>query len=249
MTSASAHADLRRRADYRRLSLPMHPLILCYHAVSADWPSSLAMPPDTFGRQLRRLAGKGYVGLTLSQAEERMAAGTLPKRTVVVTFDDAYTSTLLAKPILAEHGYPATVFAVTDFAGRAAGGCPGPGSTSGSTARTGTSSSRSTGTGSPRWPGTGGRSARTPSPTPRSPTSTTRRWSASSRRLDRRSRTASARATRLPIPMAAPTIASRPRPPAPATAWASRSPRRTTATSRCCGRVPASTRRTAGASG
>jgi peptidoglycan/xylan/chitin deacetylase (PgdA/CDA1 family) len=94
----------------------MHPLILCYHALSSDWPSSLAMPESSFRRQLRRLAASGYTGLTLSQAEERRRAGTLPGRTVVVTFDDAYTSTLLAKPVLDEFGFPATVFVVTEFA-------------------------------------------------------------------------------------------------------------------------------------
>lgn len=94
----------------------MHALILTYHAVSSDWPSPLAMPADSLRRQLRRLAGRGYTGLTASQAEERRRKGMLPSRTVVVTFDDAYTSTLLAKPILDEFGYPATVFVATGFA-------------------------------------------------------------------------------------------------------------------------------------
>jgi len=74
------------------------------------------MPADSLRRQLRRLERRGYVGLTVSQAEERRREGTLPRRTVVVTFDDAYASTLLAKPLLDEYGYPATVFVATDFA-------------------------------------------------------------------------------------------------------------------------------------
>jgi peptidoglycan/xylan/chitin deacetylase (PgdA/CDA1 family) len=94
----------------------VYPLILCYHAVSSDWPSSLAMPIDSLRRQVRMLVRRGYVGLTASQAEERRLDGTLSNRTVVVTFDDAYASTLLAKPVLDEHGYPATVFVTTDFA-------------------------------------------------------------------------------------------------------------------------------------
>lgn len=74
------------------------------------------MPEDAFARQLRRLHGRGYEGLTVAEAERRTAQGTLPRRTVVVTFDDAYTSTLRAQPLLDELGYPATVFVVTSFA-------------------------------------------------------------------------------------------------------------------------------------
>jgi peptidoglycan/xylan/chitin deacetylase (PgdA/CDA1 family) len=73
------------------------------------------MPLDSMRTQLRLLTGKGYVGLTASEAEQRRRAGTLPRRSVVVTFDDAYASTLLAKPLLDEHGYPATVFVATAF--------------------------------------------------------------------------------------------------------------------------------------
>ncbi len=94
----------------------MPPLVLCYHAVSSSWDCSLAMPEAMMSRQLRRLHGRGYEGLTVAEAERRAAAGTLPRRTVVVTFDDAYTSTLRAKPLLDELGYPATVFVVTSFA-------------------------------------------------------------------------------------------------------------------------------------
>ena len=94
----------------------MTSLVLCYHAVSSTWPCSLAMPEDAIARQLRGLRRRGYEGLTVAEAERRALAGTLPRRTVVVTFDDAYTSTLLAKPVLDELGYPATVFVVTSFA-------------------------------------------------------------------------------------------------------------------------------------
>ena len=61
------------------------------------------------------LARRGFVGLTLADAERRRQKGCLPDRCVVVTFDDGYESTAQAKPILDEFGYPATVFAVTSF--------------------------------------------------------------------------------------------------------------------------------------
>lgn len=91
------------------------PLILSYHAVSGSWPSRLAIEPHVLREQLGRLSRLGYVGLTVSEAERRRLDGTLPERSVAVTFDDGYASTLRAEDILAEFGFPATVFVVTSF--------------------------------------------------------------------------------------------------------------------------------------
>jgi peptidoglycan/xylan/chitin deacetylase (PgdA/CDA1 family) len=90
------------------------PLLLAYHAVGA-WPSSLAIPERALRLQLELLLERGYVGLTAAESERRRQDGTLPARTVVVTFDDGFRSVLRAKPILDEVGFPATVFAVTSF--------------------------------------------------------------------------------------------------------------------------------------
>lgn len=92
------------------------PLVLCYHAVSASWPCSLAVSPDLLRSHLALLGRRGYAGLTFAEAERRRGEGTLPRRSVVVTFDDAYRSTLLAAPVLREAGFPGTVFVVTRFA-------------------------------------------------------------------------------------------------------------------------------------
>jgi peptidoglycan/xylan/chitin deacetylase (PgdA/CDA1 family) len=91
------------------------PLVLGYHAVSSSWRTQLAVPEAVLRSQLTRLKSWGYVGLTLAEAERRRGNETLPARTVVVTFDDGYASTLRALPILAELGFPATVFVVTRF--------------------------------------------------------------------------------------------------------------------------------------
>ena len=91
-------------------------LVLCYHAVSESWPSELAVRPARLRRQLELLVRRGYVGTTFAAA----VAAPPARRTLAVTFDDAYASTLaLAHPILAALGLPATVFVPTDFAGRA----------------------------------------------------------------------------------------------------------------------------------
>lgn len=89
-------------------------LVLCYHGVSERWPADVSVTPKAFRAQLEMVARAGYRGATLIDAL------TAPrwKRTVVVTFDDAFRSTLeLARPILDDLKLPATVFVPTDYAG------------------------------------------------------------------------------------------------------------------------------------
>ncbi len=89
-------------------------LVLCYHAVSERWPAALSVRPAAFAAQLRALRRLGYVGATFSQAVLDPPA----RRTVAITFDDAYRSELaLGAPLLRELGWPATVFVPTDHAG------------------------------------------------------------------------------------------------------------------------------------
>jgi peptidoglycan/xylan/chitin deacetylase (PgdA/CDA1 family) len=90
-------------------------LVLCYHAVSPAWQTQLAIPPQRLARQLRLLAGRGYRGVRFSDA---VLGATGRGRRVAVTFDDAYSSVLaLAKPILDELGWPATLYVPTDHIG------------------------------------------------------------------------------------------------------------------------------------
>jgi len=91
------------------------PLVLGYHAVSSTWEAQLAVSERLLRSQLAYLRARGYVGLTLAEAERRRRDGSLPERSLVVTFDDGYASTLRALPVLAELELPGTVFLVTDF--------------------------------------------------------------------------------------------------------------------------------------
>jgi peptidoglycan/xylan/chitin deacetylase (PgdA/CDA1 family) len=115
MPAALAHHGGRR--DNRAVAASRNrPLVLAYHAVSSGWDSPLAVTGEALDRHASHLRRRGYVGLTLAEAERRRTSRTLPARTVVFTFDDGYRSTLRAAEILDRHSYPATVFAVTAFA-------------------------------------------------------------------------------------------------------------------------------------
>jgi peptidoglycan/xylan/chitin deacetylase (PgdA/CDA1 family) len=90
------------------------PLVLAYHALSADWPSTLAVPPDQLREQLERLVARGYRGATFTE----VVRGEAPGRSVAVTFDDGCRSVLeRGLPILSDLGLPGTVFVPTDFVG------------------------------------------------------------------------------------------------------------------------------------
>ena len=95
----------RRRADV---------LVLCYHAISEDWPTPLAVTPGAFENQLTLLASRGYRGVTFTEA----ALEDHTHKVVAVTFDDGYRSVSeLAAPILRRFGFSATVFVPTHYMG------------------------------------------------------------------------------------------------------------------------------------
>jgi peptidoglycan/xylan/chitin deacetylase (PgdA/CDA1 family) len=83
--------------------------------VSSTWRAQLAVSERLLRHQLGYIQSKGYVGLTLTDAERLRTGGTLPERSVVVTFDDGYASTMKALPVLEELGFPGTVFVPTRF--------------------------------------------------------------------------------------------------------------------------------------
>lgn len=88
-------------------------LILCYHTVSSDWNDSVAVSGERFSAQMEVLARLGYRGVTFTEAVSESGGH---GRRVAITFDDAFHSVLdRAFPVLAEHGWPATVFVVTDY--------------------------------------------------------------------------------------------------------------------------------------
>ena len=76
-------------------------------------PYSLAVSPKNFDKQIRFL--KKYFNIIgMEQLRESLTKGTLPGRSVVITFDDGYYDNLLkAKPILEKYQAPAIFFVTT----------------------------------------------------------------------------------------------------------------------------------------
>lgn len=94
--------------------------ILAYHKVDARFElGGTRTTPRQFARQMRFLADHGYQPVTLSRALELTSEGRSGEaKYVCLTFDDAYEGLYAhAWPILKEHGFTATVFAVADFVG------------------------------------------------------------------------------------------------------------------------------------
>jgi peptidoglycan/xylan/chitin deacetylase (PgdA/CDA1 family) len=87
-------------------------LILCYHAVSATWPTEFAVSPQSLDSQLRFFLRRGYRPATLSAALN----GSSDQKTLVVTFDDAFSSVFeRALPVTSALGVPATMFVPTAY--------------------------------------------------------------------------------------------------------------------------------------
>ena len=94
---------------------------LMYHRIAAggvgdrphfDPNRELFVSEEEFEKQMRHVA-RNYDPLSLDEAIERLTAGRLPRRSVIVTFDDGYRDNLLALPALRQYGVPATIYVAT----------------------------------------------------------------------------------------------------------------------------------------
>jgi peptidoglycan/xylan/chitin deacetylase (PgdA/CDA1 family) len=93
--------------------------ILCYHNLGPQSKGRLVLGVSQFEQQMRYLKDNGYRVIRLSDFIEWLQLKRqLPKRAVVVTFDDGYRAFReYAYPILKEFGFPATLFVYTDYIG------------------------------------------------------------------------------------------------------------------------------------
>jgi peptidoglycan/xylan/chitin deacetylase (PgdA/CDA1 family) len=95
-------------------------LILCFHGVSQDdeheWDGQLYITPQRLRERFDLIRGGGYNVLPLGEALSRIKDGSLPQRTLVLTFDDGATDfSEKAYPILQEYGFPATLYLTTHY--------------------------------------------------------------------------------------------------------------------------------------
>lgn len=111
------------------------PPILCYHKIDERLELGFTqLEPRVFRRQVETLARRGYRGIgseelieTVRRSDGQTASGyrsgghqlEADDRRLVFTFDDGYAALAeRAFPVLADHGFAALVFVVSDYVGR-----------------------------------------------------------------------------------------------------------------------------------
>jgi peptidoglycan/xylan/chitin deacetylase (PgdA/CDA1 family) len=113
----SPHGPPRAAAD-----LP----IVMYHHVGPLPPNpdafrrDLTVSPTLFERTLKQLADQSVEAVTMAELFEHFSGGAaLPKRSVLLTFDDGYDDVYqYAFPLLQQYGMVGTLFITTGFVGR-----------------------------------------------------------------------------------------------------------------------------------
>jgi len=97
----------------RRRSSESGVRILFYHRVCNE-PDALAVKVSRFREQMDFLAREGYRVVDIERAVAMLASGDTYERVIGLSFDDGYRDVAEnALPILAKHGFTATVFVVT----------------------------------------------------------------------------------------------------------------------------------------
>jgi peptidoglycan/xylan/chitin deacetylase (PgdA/CDA1 family) len=95
-------------------------LILGYHRISSS-PGALdegCVSPENFAEHLHELRKRTHP-IRLSELVQHLRDGSLPERSIAVTFDDGYADNLYtAKPLLEKYEIPATVFICTGYMGK-----------------------------------------------------------------------------------------------------------------------------------
>lgn len=98
---------------------PPRALVLMYHRVAEvrSDPWGLCVSPARFAEHLEVLQRRGPC-LRLEELVEALRNGQLPRRALVLTFDDGYADNYHhAKPLLERYGVPATFFLTTGLLG------------------------------------------------------------------------------------------------------------------------------------
>ena len=102
--------------------MPHHVPILMYHSVDKECSDAYrrwTMSPANFGRQMKLLAENEYRPVSVSELVGQLnAGGTIPPKTVAITFDDGLRDFLTgAMPVLQHYRFPATLYVVSGCVG------------------------------------------------------------------------------------------------------------------------------------
>jgi len=92
--------------------------VLMHHHVNPA-PGRLGVTPANFESQLAWLARKGWTTLTLAQFGAFLGGAPMPRRSLLITFDDGYLDNWVhAYPLLARYDMHAVLFVATAWIGR-----------------------------------------------------------------------------------------------------------------------------------
>ena len=92
-------------------------VVLAYHSVSDDG-DRFSVTPREFAWQLGELRRQGFSIVSVEGLERMLDAGSVPPRTVVLTFDDGRRDNYAQVfPLLREHNIPIAIFLVTGSIG------------------------------------------------------------------------------------------------------------------------------------
>ncbi len=96
-----------------------HPPVLCYHRIGGPLELGVTrVGRSVFARQMSALARDGWRTLSLPEFAAPRTTDDA-RRTFLLTFDDGYASLAQhAYPVLAELGFTATTFLITDYIGK-----------------------------------------------------------------------------------------------------------------------------------
>lgn len=94
--------------------------VLMYHHISPK-PGLVTCSPEHFRTHMQWLAENGWKTLSTDEFAQILATGRVPKKSVLLTFDDGYLDNwVYAHPVLKEFGQRATLFLITGWIGAGA---------------------------------------------------------------------------------------------------------------------------------
>lgn len=116
VSRASGVFSLVSRTRWRKDRL----LILGYHGIALEdehlWNPGLYITEELFAERMNTLSRMNCNVLPLGEALEKLRAGSLPERSVVITFDDGFFDFYkLAHPVIKRQGFPVTLYLTTYY--------------------------------------------------------------------------------------------------------------------------------------